>query len=451
MKCFYLFQYQRKENNPNINKSKCWPYSISGSNQAEQRSGSEKSQSTSGPRSGSEKQSQTASDTSCSSSSPSVFPTAGYRLNELRIFKLSELKAATRNFNVGNFLGEGGFGCVYRGWIRHKDAEGKDVKLEVAVKRLNTRGHQGHKEWLSEVKYLGLVNHPNLVKLEGYCVEDDARGIQLLLVYEYMPNKSLEAHLFGTSMPVLSWERRLQIAIGAAHGLVYLHQQLDFQIIYRDFKSSNILLDNGFMPKLSDFGLAREGPDVGATHVTTEVVGTMGYAAPEYVHTGHLTSKSDVWGFGIVLLELLTGRKALNSSLPKNEQWLLEWAKPYMGDPRKVHKILDPRLEEYSLQAAQKLFSLACQCLVKNPKSRPTMNDVVSAMKQIMEPPTPGSIIINFTSDTQELEVRDEKDRPSLNPREKYQSLKEEMNLKMKESGNPVWQKLAKPKTVRTL
>ncbi|KAJ7560511.1 hypothetical protein O6H91_04G133100 [Diphasiastrum complanatum] len=253
MKCFRFSQRESKEDSSKRRKSTWWP-SFSGSFGQDSR------------KSGSEIRSNPPSD--MSAASPSLLPAVCLQPNNLRIFNLSELKAATRNFNVGNFLGEGGFGCVYKGWLRKNNSE-EDVTVEVAVKLLNARGHQGHKEWLSEVKCLGLANHPNLVKLVGYCVEDDDRGLQMLLVYEFMPNRSLEAHLFGKGLPVLHWQSRLEIALGAAQGLAYLHEELEFQIIYRDFKTSNILLDKDFKPKLSDFGLARQGPDAGASHVTT--------------------------------------------------------------------------------------------------------------------------------------------------------------------------------------
>ncbi|KAD3336429.1 hypothetical protein E3N88_31948 [Mikania micrantha] len=193
------------------------------------------------------------------------------RSNNLRVFNFSELKSATNGFNRALVIGEGGFGCVYRG-IVSGDA---DCSLDVAIKQLSRNGFQasppfpGHKEWINEVNILGVVNHPNLVKLIGYCAEDDERGIQRLLVYELMKNKSLEDHLLGRVGSPLSWMTRLQIAQGAARGLAYLHEEMNFQLIFRDFKTSNILLDEEFKPKLSDFGLARQGPAAGLGHVST--------------------------------------------------------------------------------------------------------------------------------------------------------------------------------------
>ncbi|XP_076930276.1 serine/threonine-protein kinase PCRK1-like [Bidens hawaiensis] len=308
------------------------------------------------------------------------------RGNELKVFKFSELKLATKGFNRTLMIGEGGFGCVYRGVVK----VGSDGYLDVAIKQLDRNGFQasfqGHKEWINEVNFLGVVNHPNLVKLVGYCAEDDERGIQRLLVYELMTNKSLEDHLLGSGKSPLSWLTRLKIAEGAARGLAYLHEEMDFQLIFRDFKTSNILLDEDFTPKLSDFGLARQGPAAGLTHISTVVVGTVGYAAPEYVQTGRLTSKSDVWSFGVVLYELITGRRAVERNLPRNEQKLLEWVKPYISDSKKFHLIIDPRLEgDYSIKLAHKLASLANKCLTKNPKSRPKMSEVVVMLGNIID------------------------------------------------------------------
>ncbi|XVE79572.1 hypothetical protein DITRI_Ditri14bG0069600 [Diplodiscus trichospermus] len=244
---------------------------------------------------------------------------------------------------------------------------------------------QGHKEWINEVNFLGVVKHPNLVRLVGYCAEDDERGIQRLLVYELMRNKSLEDHLLARMPLPLSWVTRLKIAQDAARGLAYLHEEMDFQLIFRDFKTSNILLDEDFNAKLSDFGLARQGPGEGFGHVSTTVVGTIGYAAPEYVQTGRLTAKSDVWSFGVVLYELITGRRALERNLPRSEQKLLEWVRPYISDSKKFYLIVDPRLEgQYCVKSAQKLASLANKCLMKNPKSRPKMSELVEMLGNLI-------------------------------------------------------------------
>nr|KYP51474.1 putative serine/threonine-protein kinase NAK [Cajanus cajan] len=300
-------------------------------------------------------------------------------------------------------LGEGGFGSVYKGSIMLPNAQGHPIP--VAIKRLNTRGFQGHKEWLAEVQFLGIVDHPNLVKLLGYCSVDGERGIQRLLVYEFMPNRSLEDHLFNKSLPTLPWKTRLEIMLGAAQGLAYLHEGLEIQhfpiyvnfscvfdylvwviVIYRDFKSSNVLLDQDFHPKLSDFGLAREGPQGDQTHVSTAVVGTHGYAAPEYIETGHLKVQSDMWSFGVVLYEILTGRRTLERNRPTAEQKLLDWVKHYPADSSRFVIIMDPRLRnQYSLPAARKIAKLADSCLKKNPEDRPSMSQIVESLKQALQ------------------------------------------------------------------
>ncbi|CAI9288051.1 unnamed protein product [Lactuca saligna] len=354
------------------------------------------------------------------------------RANDLRVFKFAELKSATKGFNRSLVIGEGGFGCVYRGVVKSAavadPGSDGDRYLDVAIKQLSRNGFQGHKEWINEVNFLGIVNHPNLVKLVGYCAEDDERGIQRLLVYELMSNKSLEDHLLGRVHSPLSWMTRLQIALGAARGLAYLHEEMDFQLIFRDFKTSNVLLDEDFNPKLSDFGLARQGPTAGLSHVSTVVVGTIGYAAPEYVHTGRLTSKSDVWSFGVVVYELITGRRAVERNLPRNEQKLLEWVKPFISDSKKFHLLMDPRLEgDFSIKSAQKLSSLANKCLTKNPKSRPKMSQVVEMLEKI----------IKDTSPEPELESQPEPE-PDLEPESQPEPecVKEEGDMKKQVSGN---------------
>ncbi|CAN6198689.1 unnamed protein product [Urochloa humidicola] len=307
---------------------------------------------------------------------------------QLRVFDYEELQAATAEFGRAQKLGEGGFGSVYKGFVRAPD--GKGDRIPVAVKKLNQRGLQGHKQWLAEVQFLGVLEHPNLVKLLGYCAVDSERGAQRLLVYEFMPNKSLEDHLFRRVNPPLSWNKRLQVILGAAEGLAYLHEGVEVQVIYRDFKTSNILLDKDFRAKLSDFGLAREGPTEGNTHVSTAVVGTHGYAAPEYIDSGHLTAKSDVWSFGVVLYEILTGRRSLDRNKPVAEQKMLEWVEQFPPDSRNFRMIMDPRLRgEYSVKAAREIAKLADSCLLKNAKERPTMGEVVEVLRRAVQAAEP--------------------------------------------------------------
>ncbi|CAM6037431.1 unnamed protein product [Sphagnum compactum] len=305
------------------------------------------------------------------------------RGGNLRIFSYQDLKSATRNFRPDSLLGEGGFGSVYKGWVDETGtaAARAGTGITVAVKQLNQEGLQGHKEWLAEVNFLGQLHHPNLVKLIGYCCEDDQR----LLVYEFMPRGSLENHLFRKGAMPLPWATRMKIALGAAQGLAFLHEAVK-PVIYRDFKTSNILLDAEYTAKLSDFGLAKDGPEGDKTHVSTRVMGTYGYAAPEYVMTGHLTSRSDVYSFGVVLLEMLTGRRSMDKNRPSGEQNLVEWARPYLNDRRKLFRLIDQRLEgHYSMKGAQKAAILSHHCLSRDPKSRPLMGDVVDTLAPLQD------------------------------------------------------------------
>ncbi|CAL1401885.1 unnamed protein product [Linum trigynum] len=303
----------------------------------------------------------------------------------LKSFSFSDLKLATRNFRPDSVVGEGGFGSVFKGWIDENSytATKPGTGLVIAVKRLNQESYQGHKEWLAEVNYLGQFCHPHLVNLLGYCLEDEHR----LLVYEFMPRGSLENHLFrrGSYFQPLSWNLRLKVAHGAAKGLAFLHSS-ETKVIYRDFKTSNILLDSNYDAKLSDFGLAKDGPTGDKSHVSTRVMGTYGYAAPEYLATGHLTAKSDVFSFGVVLLEMLSGRRAIDKNRPSGEHNLLEWAKPYMGSKRKVFRILDNRLEgQYTMEVAFKAATLSLRCISVEAKLRPSMDEVVKALEEIRE------------------------------------------------------------------
>ncbi|XP_021289435.1 probable serine/threonine-protein kinase PBL11 [Herrania umbratica] len=306
--------------------------------------------------------------------------------SNLKVFTFSELRTATRNFRPDSVLGEGGFGSVFKGWIDEHSltATKPGTGIVIAAKRLKQEGFQGHKEWLAEINYLGQLHHPNLVKLIGYCLEDEHR----LLVYEFMARGSMENHLFrrGSHFPPLSWGIRMKVALGAAKGLSFLHNAKP-QVIYRDFKTSNILLDSNYNAKLSDFGLARDGPTGDKSHVSTRVMGTYGYAAPEYLATGHLTAKSDIYSFGVVLLEMLSGRQAIDKNRPQGEHNLVEWAKPYLSNKRRIFRVLDIRLQgQYSLNRVQKVANLALQCLAVEPKFRPSMDEVVTELEQFQEP-----------------------------------------------------------------
>ncbi|CAN1794436.1 Serine/threonine-protein kinase PBS1 [Linum perenne] len=290
-------------------------------------------------------------------------------------FTFRELAVATKNFRPESFLGEGGFGRVYKGRL-------ESTGQVVAVKQLDRNGLQGNREFLVEVLMLSLLHHPNLVSLIGYCADGDQR----LLVYEFMPFGSLEDHLHAEKEP-LDWNTRMKIAAGAARGLEYLHDKATPPVIYRDFKSSNILLHEGFHPRLSDFGLAKLGPTGDKSHVSTRVMGTYGYCAPEYAMTGQLTVKSDVYSFGVVFLELITGRKAIDSSMPHGEQNLVTWVINLMTVlffSLKFSKLADPRLQgRYPMRGLYQALAVASMCIQEQAAARPLIGDVVTALSYL--------------------------------------------------------------------
>ncbi|MBA0867922.1 hypothetical protein Goshw_006070 [Gossypium schwendimanii] len=294
-----------------------------------------------------------------------------------RIFTFRELVVATDNFNPDCLIGEGGFGRVYQGYI-------ESIDQVVAVKQLDRNGLQGSREFFSEVLMLSLVQHPNLVNLIGYCADGDQR----ILVYEYMPNGSLD-HLLDLppGQQPLDWNTRMKIAVGAAKGLEYLHDFADPPIIFRDFKASNILLDANFKPKLSDFGLAKLGPTEGKEHVSTRVMGTYGYCAPEYAMTGKLTVKSDVYSFGVVFLEIISGRRAIDLERPTEEQNLVAWAEPLFEDRQKFELMVDPLLKgNYPKKGLCQALAVAAMCLQEEAESRPLIADVVTAIEFLARP-----------------------------------------------------------------
>ncbi|XP_010548490.1 PREDICTED: serine/threonine-protein kinase At5g01020 [Tarenaya hassleriana] len=329
-----------------------------------------------------------------------------FTCQKLHVFTLSELRVITHGFSRSNMLGEGGFGPVYKGFVDDKLKPGLDAQ-PVAVKALDLHGHQGHREWLAEIIFLGQLRHEHLVKLIGFCCEEDQR----LLVYEYMPRGSLENQLFRRYSVTLPWPTRMKIALGAAKGLAFLHEA-EKPVIYRDFKTSNVLLDSSYNAKLSDFGLAKDGPEGEDTHVTTRVMGTQGYAAPEYIMTGHLTTMSDVYSFGVVLLELITGKRSMDNNRALREQSLVEWARPMLRDPRKLERIIDPRLEgQYQAKPVQVVAALAHKCLGHQPKFRPHMGEVVRILQSMKEDDTKTEEA--NTEDTKMKFVDNEKFRPS--------------------------------------
>ncbi|GMQ08337.1 hypothetical protein CsSME_00052111 [Camellia sinensis var. sinensis] len=291
-----------------------------------------------------------------------------------KIFSLNDIERATNNFDASRILGEGGFGLVYSGIL--------DDGRKVAVKVLKRDDQQGTREFLAEVEMLSRLHHRNLVKLIGICTEGHTR----CLIYELVPNGSVESHLHGIDKEAspLDWGARMKIALGAARGLAYLHEDSSPRVIHRDFKSSNILLEHDFTPKVSDFGLARTALDEGNKHISTHVMGTFGYLAPEYAMTGHLLVKSDVYSYGVVLLELLTGRKPVDLSQPPGQENLVAWARPLLTTKEGLETIIDPALKPHiPFDSAAKVAAIASMCVQPEVSHRPFMGEVVQALKLV--------------------------------------------------------------------
>ncbi|XP_059626119.1 receptor-like serine/threonine-protein kinase ALE2 isoform X2 [Cornus florida] len=308
-------------------------------------------------------------------SSPSIslnstIPTA---VLSVKTFALAHLEKATEKFSSRRFLGEGGFGRVYYGIM--------EDGTEVAVKLLTRDNQNGDREFMAEVEMLSRLHHRNLVKLFGICIEEHKR----CLVYELVPNGSVESHLHGVdkSKRPLDWEARLKIALGTARGLAYLHEDSNPRVIHRDFKASNVLLEDDFTPKVSDFGLAREATE-GSHHISTRVMGTFGYVAPEYAMTGHLLVKSDVYSYGVVLLELLSGRKPVDMSQPPGQENLVTWARPLLTSREGLVRLVDPSLtRNYDFDYMAKVAAIASMCVHPEVTHRPFMGEVVQALKLI--------------------------------------------------------------------
>ncbi|KAL5203470.1 hypothetical protein ABZP36_014422 [Zizania latifolia] len=297
----------------------------------------------------------------------------------VQVFSYRQLHAATGGFGRAHVVGQGSFGAVYRGLL----PDGR----KVAVKLMDRPGKQGEEEFEMEVELLSRLRSPYLLGLIGHCSEGGHR----LLVYEFMANGGLQEHLYPNGgscggISKLDWPTRLRIALEAAKGLEYLHERVTPPVIHRDFKSSNILLDKDFHARVSDFGLAKLGSDRAGGHVSTRVLGTQGYVAPEYALTGHLTTKSDVYGYGVVLLELLTGRVPVDMKRPPGEGVLVNWALPMLTDREKVVQILDPALEgQYSLKDAVQVAAIAAMCVQQEADYRPLMADVVQSLVPLVK------------------------------------------------------------------
>ncbi|KAJ3671092.1 hypothetical protein LUZ60_008518 [Juncus effusus] len=285
-------------------------------------------------------------------------------------FTLRDLEHASGRFSKENVIGEGGYGIVYRGRL----INGTDV----AIKKLLNNLGQAEKEFRVEVEAIGHVRHKNLVRLLGYCVE----GIHRILVYEYVNNGNLEQWLHGAMRQrgVLTWEARMKIVLGIAKALAYLHEAIEPKVVHRDIKSSNILIDEDFNGKLSDFGLAKL-LGAGKSHITTRVMGTFGYVAPEYANTGLLNEKSDVYSFGVLLLEAVTGRDPVDYGRPPNEVHLVEWLKVMVGS-RRAEEVVDPDMEvKPATRALKRALLVALRCVDPDSEKRPPMGHVVRMLE----------------------------------------------------------------------
>nr|GEZ73356.1 probable serine/threonine-protein kinase PBL25 [Tanacetum cinerariifolium] len=290
-----------------------------------------------------------------------------------------DLAMATKNFRRECLLGESRVGKVYKGTL-------PVTGQVVAVKQLDRHGTKSNKEFLAEVMTLSRLQHPYLVELIGYCADGDQR----ILVYEYMKKGSLNHHLHDVlpDREPLDWITRMKVASGAAQAVEYLHEKANPPIICRNLACTNILLDENLEPKLTDYGLVKLAIDSGNT-MQQRIVSTIG-SAPEYEQNGELTPKSDVYSFGIVLLQLITGRKALDTSLPEDEQNLVIWAQPYFKDPKRFPEMADPHLKgAFPDKSLNQAVGVAAMCVQEDPAVRPMISDVVAALSFLTVAPTP--------------------------------------------------------------
>ncbi|TVU28201.1 hypothetical protein EJB05_19710 [Eragrostis curvula] len=285
--------------------------------------------------------------------------------SDLPLMDLSSIYAATNSFCKENKLGEGGFGPVYRGVL--------GGGAEIAVKRLSARSRQGAAEFRNEVELIAKLQHRNLVRLLGCCVEKEEK----MLVYEYLPNRSLDAFLFDTRKSCqLDWKMRQSIILGIARGMLYLHEDSCLKIIHRDLKASNVLLDNKMNPKISDFGMAKIFEEEHEVN-TGRVVGTYGYMAPEYAMEGVFSVKSDVFSFGVLVLEILSGQRNGAMYLQEHQQTLIQDAWKLWNED-KAAEFMDASLAgSYSREEAWRCFHVGLLCVQENPELRPTMSNVV--------------------------------------------------------------------------
>ncbi|XP_052886546.1 receptor-like protein kinase FERONIA [Gossypium arboreum] len=288
-----------------------------------------------------------------------------------KCFTLAEIRAATNNFDDAFVIGSGGFGNVYKGFI-------KGIKYKVAIKRLKSKSQQGAREFWTEIQLLSQLRYVNLVSLIGYCNDNNEK----ILVYEYMSNGTLRDHLYNTEKAPLTWKQRLEICIVAARGLDYLHSGAVHRVIHRDVKSTNILLDEEYVAKVSDFGLSKMSP-ISMTNdpIRTVVKGTFGYMDPEYYRRQQLTEKSDVYSFGVVLFEVLFARPAVDSKLEYSQISLANWARKCIGN-ESIEEGIDPFLKgKISLNCLRTYAKIAENCIREDGCERPSMNDVARRLE----------------------------------------------------------------------
>ncbi|KAG2264791.1 hypothetical protein Bca52824_071870 [Brassica carinata] len=294
-----------------------------------------------------------------------------FEIGHLKRFSFREIQSATSNFSPKNILGQGGFGMVYKGYLPNGTV--------VAVKRLKDPNYTGEVQFQTEVEMIGLAVHRNLLRLFGFCMTSEER----MLVYPYMPNGSVADRL--RDKPSLDWNRRICIALGAARGLVYLHEQCNPKIIHRDVKAANILLDESFEAIVGDFGLAKL-LDQRDSHVTTAVRGTIGHIAPEYLSTGQSSEKTDVFGFGILILELVTGHKMIdqvNGQIRKG--MILSWVRTLKAEKRFAEMVDRDLKGKFDDLVLEEVVELALLCTQPNPSLRPRMSEVLKVLEGLVE------------------------------------------------------------------
>ncbi|KAL3825912.1 hypothetical protein ACJIZ3_021941 [Penstemon smallii] len=286
-----------------------------------------------------------------------------------RVFSYNELKAATQGFK--NKIGEGGFGSVYMGRLVG------DNFIAVKVLSVEIESMRGEREFISEIASLSDIKHENLVNLRGCCVD----GAQRLLVYDYMKNNSLSHTLLGTEQNRMkfTWTMRKNVSLGIARGLCYLHEEVNPHIVHRDIKSSNILLDQNFTAKLGDFGLSKLFRD-NVSHISTGVAGTLGYLSPEYAHSGHLTRKADVYSFGVLLLEIVSGRPIVDYHLQYGDQFLVEKAWELYKAENLLELVDSVLKEEFSKEEAKRFLRVGLLCVQQTTKLRPAMSLAVKML-----------------------------------------------------------------------